>query len=138
MLKTIERENTFAQTYGDVQRGSQTRGRLAAGEEFPNKITPPSTQLVNPSVLGIGELAIRKSMDMLRSSGRAARLDQEGADAARLLTAQGPERDVFMEAVRRARQNQQAIEPYASNARDLATLLLQAPRQQIQDRLNRR
>ncbi len=133
LLKTIERENTFAQTYGDIQRGSQTRGRLAAGEEFPNKVSPPSTQLVNPSVLGIGELAIRKGLDMVRSSGRVDRLDREASDAARLLTAQGPERDQFMEAVRRVRQNQQTIEPYANNARDLATLLTQAPRQQLQD-----
>ena len=139
LVQMIERENVFAQTFGDIQRGSQTRGRQAAGEEFPNKVEPTSTQLVNPTVMGIGELAIRKSLDALRSSGRAARLDQEGGDAARILTAQGDTRDQLLEAVKKIRDRQvNVIEPTANSARDIATILAQQGLRPIEGYVNRR
>lgn len=126
LLAQIERENTFAETYGAVQRGSQTRGRQAAGQEFPNKVEPAKTQFANPSVLGLLELGGRKGLDMLRSSGRTAALDREGADAARLLTAQGPQRDLLMEALSKIKDRNAIVAPVAENARDLATILMQS------------
>jgi hypothetical protein len=137
LLQQIARENAFSETYGAVQRGSQTRGRLAAGEEFPNKVAPPSTQLVNPSVLGFGELALRKSLDMLRSQGRAANLDRQGADAARMLTATGDPRDALIRALQDYGQRQAQVGPTAERARNLITMLGASTPPAIQERLTR-
>lgn len=132
LLGIIEREDTFAGTYAALQRGSQTRGRLAAGAEFPNKIEVGNTPgMSGRTVLGTAEEAFRGIINKMRSTGRTAALEQESADAARMLTADGPARDRIVQAVIEAGERSRAVQPLSDAVRDIATIVAQSQREPL-------
>jgi hypothetical protein len=100
LLSTIGREDTFAQTYGAVQRGSQTRGRMAAGEEFPSTVEGVPQLLRGQSLY---EETVRRPVNwavgQFRTDAARQAANREGSDAARILTLQGGPRDEVIEAL---------------------------------------
>lgn len=132
LLSIVGRENTFADTFGAVQRGSQTRGRLAAGSEFPNKVEATvAPHVVGRTAVGTAEQGLRAVANALRSSSRAASLEREGADAARILTAQGPQRDRIVEALTAHALQQRQVAPLSRATADIVTLLSQGQREPL-------
>jgi len=122
LFNIIDRESRMAESFGAIQRGSQTRGRMAAGEEFPSSVAPTKTTFANPTTLGLVELAGKKAINALRGSAQATRLDAETRDAARLLTRQGTGDDMaaLVDALRTVQARNASGVPGA--VRDIATL----------------
>jgi hypothetical protein len=138
LLGIIERETKFRKSFGDVETGSHTAGRQAAQKEFPNKVDT-DTQLLGATVPGLLALGAKKLfVDPMRSASRAAKIDREAAQAAGILTKQGPQRDALVQALYSLRQRQAATAPIASKIDDLATILMQSQQGPVRSAIDRR
>ncbi len=132
LLHIVDREKQFAETYAAIQRGSQTRARMAAGEEFPNKVAVTNTpDVTGRTLVGTAEQATRAVANAMRSSQKSAQLDRQAQDAARILTAQGSDRDRVLQALHGLQTRQQQIAPFSKATQDLATLLAQMQREPL-------
>ena len=90
----LDAEARHADTYNRVVEGSPTAQRQAAQKEFPTAAeitaTPDYTHM---TATGIGIQGARKIVDALRAGALTQKQVQIAADAAKMLIAQGAERD---------------------------------------------
>lgn len=106
MIGAVEREQTFANTYADVARGSQTgarQGGAAAIDEAAVSI--PKNATVAGLAGHIGERLARAAFQGI--VGLKSQTDR--AELGRLLSAQGPERDQIIESLLSSADTRAAI-----------------------------
>lgn len=125
------------QQLGAVQRGSQTRGRQAAGAEFPSSVAPVTLPGGDRTLLGIAEQGIRGIARMLGTQSRQAGLDRQSSDAARLLSSQGTDRDRVVQALIDSAARRQRLRPRADATQDIATLIGQSGNNDVRRRVQR-
>lgn len=98
ILRTLEAEKEFAQTYGGMFRATNTADKTAAQRELGPVADPDSQQrpgLVTRAQRGISEVGNRVLDDLLYGPGRST----SNRDIGRLMSLQGPERDRVVSAL---------------------------------------
>jgi hypothetical protein len=97
LIRRLDAETRFAATRQVVSQNSRTAGRIAAQEEFPNAVAAPIG--TDTTLTGIVIAGGRKLANALWGGAVDERRARIAADAARLLTAQGPQRDQLVRAL---------------------------------------
>mgnify|MGYP000302399281 FL=1 len=93
----LDAEATHAETYNDVIANSKTAARQAAQKEFPVDAEVSKTpDFTGTTAVGVGVQAARSAIDALRGGNLTAKQVRTAADAAKMLVAQGADRDVIV------------------------------------------
>jgi len=133
LIARLDAETRFAGTANDVLGNSKTAERLAAQKEIPN---PASRDEI------IGDLGRRdwsgalmqggaKALNAMMGGAINARNARITEDMARLLTAQGKERDTFARAIMGYGNSRAVTQAQKDNLERILNKLLQAPRQHV-------
>jgi hypothetical protein len=102
LIHRLDAETRFANTRQAVTQNSATAERQAAQAEFPSAVANPIT---NTTVVGLGHQAARGFANMLFGGLINESRARIAADAARMLVAQGADRDRIVQALmQRAQQ----------------------------------
>jgi len=123
LVASVDRNLKFRDTFGKVVEGSQTDMRRSAREAM--KPSPSSEMpLVNPNMTPTG-LALAGSKKILNAGYNALKPDatRSFGEIARLLTAQGPQRDRHVQAVVDAIQSRQRNATSAPAAGNLGAVV---------------
>lgn len=101
LLRRLDAETAFANTRSLAYQGTQTAARTAAQKEFPNAATrrEAADKLGTKTVSGLGLEAGYRIINALLGGALDAKNARISADAARLLSAQGIQRDVLARAL---------------------------------------
>ncbi|MGY3531449.1 hypothetical protein [Bradyrhizobium sp. USDA 4452] len=128
LMASVERNAKFRDTHNKVVENSQTAQRRAAAENMKPEV-PGEMQLITPQTTGIGLVSAgaKKAANWAINGMRADPTAQYG-EIARVLSAQGAERDRYLLALSEALRNheaQRAIAPAIGDRAALAAALLE-------------
>jgi len=137
LARRIDTETAFDRTAQAVQGNSETAARAAAQAEFPGALNGPFNQsnvsqssLFGTAMRGLTALANKASGGAINE--RNARIS---LDAARLLTAQGRDRDVLVDALLKRRQAQAITAVERERLEKIARVLMEGTRPALIDRV---
>lgn len=98
LVDRLDSEARFADTYNQVTQNSKTASRQAAQQEFPVAAEVSRTpDVTGTTAVGLAAQATRNAIDALRGGALTAKQVRTAADAARMLVAQGADRDAIVQ-----------------------------------------
>lgn len=108
VLNVLDREQAFANSTNRITRNSETASRLLADEEVNgggphHAFREAKNAWTFGGVLGIPRAGAAYALDKALNFFQGAHLDPRQAEMARMLTAQGPDRDAVLDALVNAR-----------------------------------
>lgn len=133
MIDRLDTETRFAQTTNDVLANSKTAERQAAQREVPG--TGDAEEFTKTVGLrdwsGAAMQAAAKVANWLQMGALNARGARINEDMAKMLTAQGPERDRIAQSLMQFGQSRAVTQRQRDALEEILTKLLQAPRQHV-------
>lgn len=134
LIRRLEAETRFQNTSNDVLANSRTAGRLAAQKEFPNAAdTSAASEVGKKSLSGAAMEGAYRIGNALMAGALNARRAAIAADAARMLVAQGAERDAFVAGLRQYARDRQVTAAGARALEAVARAVLEGGRQRAVD-----
>lgn len=132
-LNTLDAEAKFAKSRNEVTGNSATAGRLQAQKEFPQATTPEDFRGIgNRSMFGTAvEYVLARPLNAILGGAISEARARKAADVARMLTAQGANRDAIAGALIAVIGRRNITQQQAGQIRELIATALQAPRNQI-------
>ncbi len=127
LTQRLDSEARYADTYYQTLLSARTASRLAAQEEFPNAASAArSPDLTHVTATGLAVHALRRIADTLRSGALSEEQIAISRDAARMLVAQGADRDRILRGLANYMQQQNVTAQQRAAAARIAEGLVSA------------
>jgi hypothetical protein len=134
LIRRLEAETRFQNTSNEVLANSRTAGRLAAQKEFPNAAdTSAASEVGKKSLSGAAMEAAYRVANALVGGALNSRRVAIARDAARMLVAQGMERDQIVQGLRQYQRTQRLTAAGSRAIEALTRTLLEGARQRAVD-----
>lgn len=135
LINRLDAETRFDGTYNQVVRNSETARRLAAQKEVPNAASRDEMigDLGRRDWSGMMMQGAAKAVNAMLGGAVNVRNARIGEDMARILVAQGRERDVVAKALMNYQQGKSVTSSQRDALERIMTKLIQAPRQNVID-----
>lgn len=131
LTRRLDAETTFANTRQQAYQGTQTAARKSAQQEFPsNADTSAATEVGKKSLSGIAMEGVYRLGNILLGGALNERRARIATDAARMLVAQGVDRDTIVQGLRQYMQGRNASTRAARDVERFISYLMSAGRQQ--------
>jgi hypothetical protein len=136
LTRTLDSEAAFDATREAARGNSVTAAMTAAQKEFPNVADQSKREIGSQSAVGLGLRGIRALTDALTGGVQSERNAAIARDAAKMLTAQGSDRDAIAAALQQFRDGRAMSRAGRDSVERLLNVLGMSTRQEAIDQTN--